>query len=120
MATKGIEGFLIETHNYGKSVAFWRGLGFELEFETGHDSGQLRHPGGGPFIFVAERPADAPLLTVPMLTVADPADFEPPAAGTVERPFELQHFGAMEMLLKDPDSRVVSIQAPAPASQPAH
>ena len=32
MATDGIEGLLIETHNWGKTVAFWQGLGFVLEF----------------------------------------------------------------------------------------
>jgi hypothetical protein len=46
MKTEGIEGWLIETHNGGKTVAFWQGLGYELEFETDHNSGQLRHPAG--------------------------------------------------------------------------
>ena len=57
MTTDGIKGLLIETHNWGKTVAFWTALGYELEFETDHLSGQLRHPHGGPFLFVAERPA---------------------------------------------------------------
>ena len=56
MATRGLEGLVFETHNWGKSVAFWQALGYELEFETDHHSGQLRHPAGGPYIFLAERP----------------------------------------------------------------
>jgi hypothetical protein len=60
MKTKGIDGILIETHNWGSTVAFWRDLGYELKFETDHNSGRLRHPRGGPYIFVAERPHDHP------------------------------------------------------------
>lgn len=58
MTTKGIEGLLIETHNWGKAVAFWKSLGYEIEFETDHRSGQLRHPAGGPYLFIAERPRE--------------------------------------------------------------
>ena len=64
MQSNGIEGLLIETHNWGKTVAFWQGLGYEIEFETDHHSGQLRHPRGGPYIFVAERPPDQALKVV--------------------------------------------------------
>jgi hypothetical protein len=32
MKSKGIDGILIETHNWGSTVAFWRDLGYELEF----------------------------------------------------------------------------------------
>ena len=32
MTTNGIQGLLIETHNWGRSVAFWKALGYELEF----------------------------------------------------------------------------------------
>ena len=67
MSSTGIEGLYIETHNWGKTVAFWTALGFELEFETDHHSGQLRHPAGGPFLFVAERPEDHELELQPIL-----------------------------------------------------
>lgn len=60
MQTDGIDGILIETHNWGKTVAFWRDLGYEVEFETDHHSGRLRHPRGGPYLFIAERPHDHP------------------------------------------------------------
>ena len=62
-STKGIKEILIETHNWGSTVAFWQDLGYQLEFETDHHSGRLRHPSGGPSIFVAERPHDFDRLT---------------------------------------------------------
>jgi hypothetical protein len=116
METKGIEGLLVETHNWGKTIAFWRALGFELEFETDHHSGLLRHPSGGPYLFVAERPPSQELKLVPMVSVADAAKFSPPDAGTVVRPFEEQHWQVLEMLLADPDGREISVQAPLPTT----
>lgn len=112
--TEGIQGLLIETHNWGKSVAFWKALGYELEFETDHHSGQLRHPGGGPFIFIAERPEGAPLQLQPMLAVRDAAAFSAPDSGSVLRTFAAQHWNVLEMLLADPDGRCLSVQAPLP------
>jgi hypothetical protein len=114
MGSSGIEGFVAETHNWGKAVAFWQELGFHLDFETDHHSGQMSHPGGGPFIFIAERPADHTLQLTPILALDDPAGFTPPHAGTVEQPFKAQHWGVVEMVVRDPDGRTVSIQAPAP------
>jgi hypothetical protein len=114
MNTNGIAGLLIETHNWGKTVAFWKALGYELEFETDHHSGQLRHPSGGPFLFVAERAAGTPLKLQPMLGVDDAAKFTPPSAGEVVRPFEAQHWHVLEMLVTDPDGRELSVQAPLP------
>ena len=116
--TRGIEGFLIETHNWGKSAAFWQALGYQLEFETDHHSGQLRHPGGGPYLFIAEVPEGQAVGMAPMLGIDDAERFAAPAAGSVEHGFEAQHWGVMEMLLRDPDGRAVSVQAPMPASRP--
>jgi len=112
MTTQGIEGLLVETHNWGKTVAFWQGLGYELELETDHHSGILRHPKGGPYLFVAERAAGTPLQLQPVLTVESAAQFEPPSSATVARAFEAQHWGALELLLADPDGRLLSVQAP--------
>jgi hypothetical protein len=114
MATEGIEGLYIETHNWGKTVAFWQATGFVLEFETDHHSGQLRHPAGGPFLFVAERPQDKVLETHPIVRVADAGRFEPPPAGEVRSPFTPQHWAVVEMVVADPDGRPVSFQAPLP------
>jgi hypothetical protein len=114
MSSTGIEGLYIETHNWGKTVAFWIGLGFELEFETDHHSGQLRHPRGGPWLFVAERPDGDALETYPIVLTDDAATFESPTAGAVDSPFTPQHWGVVEMLLHDPDARHISVQAPLP------
>ena len=116
METEGIEGLLIETHNWGKTVAFWQALGYRLEFETDHHSGQLRHPSGGPYLFIAERPPGQTLRIQLAIGVRDPARFTPPGAGVVVRPFERAHWPALEMLLADPDGRQLSVQAPLPAA----
>jgi hypothetical protein len=55
MTTEGIEAIFLETHNWGKAAKFFQDLGFTLEFDTGHNSGQLRN-GDGPFVFIAEIP----------------------------------------------------------------
>jgi len=55
MTTRGIDVLLFETHNFEKSVALWKSFGDELDFETVHHSGRLRHPSGGPRLFIAQR-----------------------------------------------------------------
>ncbi|CAB3884751.1 VOC family protein [Achromobacter ruhlandii] len=115
--TGGIDGILIETHNWGSSVAFWQDLGYELEFETDHHSGRLRHPDGGPYLFVAERPRDQALQIVLGLAVPDAKQFAQPRGGKIVRPFEEQHWPALQMLLADPDGRPVAVEAPLPAAQ---
>ncbi|MFC5740784.1 VOC family protein [Dyella tabacisoli] len=117
MKTKGINGILIETHNWGQTVAFWQELGYELEFETDHNSGRLRHPNGGPYIFIAERPSHHVLQVVLGLAVADASQFTPPHSGTVLRPFEEQHWPVLQMLLADPDGRQLAVDAPLPSEK---
>ena len=112
MTTRGLEGLMFETHNWGKSVAFWQALGYKLEFETDHHSGQLRHPAGGPYIFLAERPEGGPLENRPIVGVDDAAAFEPPSSGTVVHPFTPEHWGVLEMILEDPDGRALALHAP--------
>jgi hypothetical protein len=114
MNTSGIEGLYVETHNWGKTVALWKGLGYTLEFETDHHSGQLVHPAGGPYVFVAERPAGRTLETYPILRADDANAFAPPSAATIAKPFTPEHWGVVEMHLVDPDGRHVSVQAPLP------
>jgi hypothetical protein len=116
MKSEGIDGILLETHNWGKTVAFWQDLGYEIEVETDHHSGRLRHPRGGPYLFIAERPADHALQVVLGVSVTDAAQFNPPRAGTVARPFEKQHWPALQMLLADPDGRQLSVEAPLPSA----
>ena len=44
------EGLIVETHNWGKSVAFWHDFGYDLEHSL-----LFRHPAGGPCIFLVEQ-----------------------------------------------------------------
>jgi methyltransferase (TIGR00027 family) len=110
MTTQGIDAVLVETHNFGKTVAFWKSLGYELELETDHQSGRLVHPAGGPYIFVAERPPQQALQVVLGVSVPSAQGFRPPTSGTVTQPFEPQHWGALQMLVADPDGRAVAIE----------
>ena len=44
MASHGVEGLIIQTRNWGKTVAFWQALGYRVEFETGRNSGRSSTP----------------------------------------------------------------------------
>jgi hypothetical protein len=39
---EALEPVFQKTHDWGKAAKFFRALGFTLEFETDHNSGQLR------------------------------------------------------------------------------
>ena len=120
MSTEGIGGFVVETHNWGKAVAFWEGLGFTLEFETDHHSGRLRHPAGGPWVFVAEH-LDQPPATYPVIIAPDVGGFTAPRAGRLAQPFQARPWHVMEAMLADPDGHPVSVHAPPPAdTTPRH
>jgi hypothetical protein len=73
-------------------------------------------PPGGPYLFIVERPYNQDPEIQPLVGTSDVRSFEPPRAGTVEHPFTDMHWGAAQMLLRDPDGRHVSIQAPLPAA----
>jgi len=120
MTTKGIQGLLLETHNWGKTVAFWQSLGYEIEFETDHHSGQLRHPDGGPYLFIAERPPEQALKVIAGVAVEDAEAFVPPKSGTVKSAFKKEHWGALQMLLLDPDGREVAVDAPLEKGKHGH
>jgi hypothetical protein len=111
MTTEGIEAVFLTTHNWGRAAKFFQGLGYELEFDTGHSSGQLRN-GSGPYLFIAEVPADQDLDTRLVLKVGDADAFQADPAIEVVTPFEDTHFGTREMTVKDPDGRLWSLQAP--------
>jgi hypothetical protein len=114
MTTRGVEGLILETHNWGKAVAFWTDLGYKVEFETDHHSGQLRHPAGGAYLFIVERPEGEPLEMQPLIGVDDATTFAAPSTGQIDSAFEPRHWNAVEMLLLDPDGRRLSLQAPLP------
>jgi hypothetical protein len=104
-------GFYVETRNYGATAAFWSSLGFRKILETDHGSGQWEHPAGGPFVFIAEQHARE-LAMYPMLSVPDAKSFNPARAPEFVQPFTLQHWGALEAIVRDPDGRHVSLHAP--------
>jgi len=117
MTTDGIEAVFLETHNWGRTAKFFRALGYELEFDTGHNSGQLRN-GDGPYVFVAEVPPDQPTGTRIVFRVDDAAAFADDPSATIDpiidvvAPFAPTHWGTQEMTVRDPDGRLWSIQAP--------
>ncbi|MBF9067257.1 VOC family protein [Streptacidiphilus fuscans] len=111
MATEGIEALFLETHNWGKAARFFQALGYELEFDTGHSSGQLRN-GDGPYVFIAEVPEDREPQTQVVLKVPDADAFAAAPVVEVVTPFEETHFGTRLMTVRDPDGRLWSLQAP--------
>ncbi|MCA3859621.1 MAG: VOC family protein, partial [Burkholderia sp.] len=92
MSSERIEAVYLTTHNWGKSAKFFQALGFKLEFETDHHSGQLRS-GDGPFLFIAEvPPGETPAMQV-VLKVADEQAVQPQSIVEVVTPFEDTHWG---------------------------
>ena len=114
MTTDGIEAVFLETHNWGKTAKFLQALGYELEFDTGHNSGQLRN-GDGPYVFVAEVAESRETGTRIVFRVDDAAAFtaDPidPIVDVVTK-FAPTHWGTQEMVVRDPDGRLWSLQAP--------
>jgi hypothetical protein len=111
MTTEGIEAVFLETHNWGKAAKFLQALGFELEFSTGHNSGQLRN-GSGPYVFLAEVPEDRKPGVQIVLKVTDAGAVSIDPSVEVVTPFEDTHYGTREMTVRDPDGRLWSLQAP--------
>jgi methyltransferase (TIGR00027 family) len=117
MTTRGIEAVFLETHNWGRAARFFQALGFELELETDHQSGQLRN-GDGPTVFIAEIPADRQPGLRLVLQVDDADDVVLDPAVEVVSGFADTHFGTREMTVRDPDGRLWSLQAPVPDDEP--
>jgi hypothetical protein len=111
MTTEGIEAVFMETHNWGKSAKFFQALGYELDFATDHNSGQLSNS-TGPTLFIAEVPADREPQLQLVLKVADADKAELDPVVEVVTPFEDTHFGTRLMTVRDPDGRQWSLQAP--------
>jgi hypothetical protein len=113
MTTEGFDGVFLTTHDWGKAAEFFQALGFALELDTGHGSGQLRH-GDGPYVFIAEVPPDQPAETQLIFRVTDPDALELDPIVEVVTPFADTHWGTREMTVRDPDGRVWSLQTPLP------
>ena len=86
MRTKGIQAVFLETHNWGRAAKFFQALGYELEFETDHNSGELRN-GDSPYIFIAEVPEDQPPQVRLVLQLPDADEVRPDPALEVVSPF---------------------------------
>ena len=112
MSTQGIEAVYLETHNWGKAAKFFTALGYELVFETDHASGQLRN-GDGPYLFIAEVPADQPTALQVTLKVADTTKVDLDPVVDVVTPFEDTHWGTRQMVVRDPDGRLWNLEGPA-------
>ncbi|MFI5932133.1 VOC family protein [Actinoplanes sp. NPDC051494] len=111
MATEGIEGVYLETHNWGKAVKFLQTLGYTVEFTSDHGSGLLRN-GDGPYLLVNEVPEDHVPQTQVVLRVADAAAFPQDAGLDVVTAFEETHYGTRKLTVRDPDGRLWALEAP--------
>ncbi len=111
MKTEGVEAIFLTTHNWGKSAKFFQSLGYTLDFETDHNSGQLRN-GPGPYLFIAEVPASEPPAMRLVMKVADARALQLDPGVDIVSPFQDTHWGTQEMTVRDPDGRVWSLQAP--------
>ena len=76
MKSERIEAVFLTTHNWGKAAKFFQALGFTLEFETDHNSGQLRN-GDGPYLFIAEVPESEKPESQIVLKLPDADAFNP-------------------------------------------
>ena len=111
MTTEGIEAVFLETHNWGKSAKFFQALGYDIEFATDHNSGQLRR-GDSSYLFIAEVPETEPTRQHIVLAVADTDAFEFDASIEVVSEWEETHWGTRLMTISDPDGREWKLQAP--------
>jgi hypothetical protein len=116
MKTMGLEAVFLTTHNWGKAAKFFQALGFTLEFETDHNSGQLRN-GEGPYLFIAEVPASEKPEAQVVLKVPREDAFRPEPNVEVVTPFEDTHWGTREMTVRDPDGRIWRLQTRVKANR---
>ncbi|HKY76436.1 MAG TPA: VOC family protein [Acidimicrobiia bacterium] len=111
MTTRGFEHIYLETHNWGKAVAFWQALGFKLDFETDHGSGQLV-ASNGTRLFIAETSPEDP-AGMDVYLGADQAGVPAPEGVDVVFDWTPTHWGTQVMTVRDPDGRLFRIEAPA-------
>ncbi len=111
MTTRGFEHIYLETHNWGKAVAFWQALGFKLDFETDHGSGQLV-ASNGTRLFIAETSPEDP-AGMDVYLGADQAGVPAPEGVDVVFDWTPTHWGTQVMPVRAPDGRLFRIEAPA-------
>lgn len=111
VVTGGVGHIYIETQNWGRTVAFWQALGFELSEQTDHLSGRLDPPGGsGPYLFVAEIGEDRSPETVVYLDVPPGVRVDlPHVVERVGDPVNT-HWGTRTQTIRDPDGRLFVLE----------
>jgi uncharacterized glyoxalase superfamily protein PhnB len=114
--TAGIEAVFLETHNWGKAAKFFQKLGYTVEFETDHNSGQLRN-GGSPLLFISEVPESEPTRRNIVLAVPDADKLELDDSIDVVDQWQETHRGTRLMTVRDPDGREWQLQAPLGADR---
>ena len=109
VAVLGIHHLLIETHNWGKTAKFWQELGWALVEDHG-TSGKLAPPSGGAYIWLNEvAPSKTPAIDI--YFELDPTGFAPKPPVEVVEPLAATHWGTKLMAVRDPDGRIVRLQA---------
>jgi catechol 2,3-dioxygenase-like lactoylglutathione lyase family enzyme len=109
MAVIGIHHLLVETHDWRTSLAFWRQLGWELVEDHG-TSGKLTAAGGGPYIWLNL----VDQTRTPVVEVyfdLDGSAFAPKPPVEIVEPLGATHWGTALMSVRDPDGRIVRLQA---------
>jgi hypothetical protein len=111
-ATRGFELVYLETHNWGKSAAFWQALGFKIDFEqTDHGHSGIFVADNGTRIFLEEKDLQDPVALDLYLGVPDAADCQPESPVEIVRSFTPTHWGTQVMTVRDPDGRVFRLEA---------
>ena len=112
MSTRGFELVYLETHNWGKSAAFWQALGFKLEFEeTAHGHSGLLVADNGTRIFLEEKDLQNPVGLELYLAVPDQVGCKPDSPVEIVSPFTATHWGTQVMTVRDPDGRLFRLEA---------
>ena len=106
----GIHHVHVETHNWGKSVAFWKALGYELEEDFG-GSGILRPSAAGqPYVYLDEiSPNEAPGIHLYLNATEEFV----PAPPVESDGWHDSHWGTRLLNVSDPDGRSFVLQAGA-------
>ena len=106
MTVTGIHHILVTTDDYLGTLDFWQGLGFTVDFETGHGSAKLDPPAGGPYVFVDTTDAGAAPTVEVYVDVA--------ARAELPGDWEATHWGTFTQPRTDPDGRTVWLQEVGP------
>lgn len=109
MAVDGIRSFYLETHNFGKTVAFWKQLGYEVFMDLGPSVCGMRTPAGGTYLFVEEVGPDRSPASEPYFNVTE-RDFAPGDPVEVVTPWEDTHWDTRLCEVRDPDGRIWKLE----------